>query len=85
MHNMLSATTLTVALAAGIAGYAYGQAADTYPGKPVRVLVPYAPGGATDIIARHVTLKLSEATGQQFIVDHRAPARAGTVRRTHHG
>ena len=74
MNKKTSATTLAVALVAGIAGYAYGQPADTYPNKPVRVLVPYAPGGATDIIARHVTLKLSEATGQQFIVDNRAGA-----------
>ena len=72
MHNMLSATTLTVALAAGIAGYAYGQAADTYPGKPVRVLVPYAPGGATDIVGRSVGQKLFESWGQQVIVDNRA-------------
>jgi tripartite-type tricarboxylate transporter receptor subunit TctC len=76
MKNMPSATALTIALIAGMATHACARAADTetYPSKPVRVLVPYAPGGATDIIARHVTLKLSEVTGQQFIVDNRAGA-----------
>ena len=74
MGHLLGATTLATVLIVGTAGPALGQSVDTYPGKPVRVLVPYAPGGATDIIARHVTLKLSEATGQQFIVDNRAGA-----------
>ena len=74
MGHLFGATALATALIAGTAGPALGQSVDAYPGKPVRVLVPYAPGGATDIIARHVTLKLSEATGQQFIVDNRAGA-----------
>jgi tripartite-type tricarboxylate transporter receptor subunit TctC len=74
MKNTLVTATLASILAAGIAAHAYGQPAEAYPSKPVRVLVPYAPGGATDIIARHVTSKLSEATGQQFIVDNRSGA-----------
>jgi tripartite-type tricarboxylate transporter receptor subunit TctC len=74
MSKLLVTRALAMLVAAGIAGSACGQSADVYPSKPVRVLVPYAPGGATDIIARHVTLKLSEVTGQQFIVDNRAGA-----------
>ncbi len=72
MRNAIRRKSLAGVLIAAIATGAY--AADTYPTKPVRVLVPYAPGGATDIIARHVTMKLSETTGQQFIVDNRAGA-----------
>ena len=53
---------------------ASGQSADQYPGRPVKILVPYAPGGATDIIARHVSNRLNEMFGQGFVVENRAGA-----------
>lgn len=46
-------------------------AAQTYPAKSVRVIVPYPPGGGNDIIARAVVDELSRRTGQQFFVDNR--------------
>ena len=49
------------------AGVAWPQA---YPAKPVRVIVPFPPGGANDIVARIVLAKLSEQMGQSFIIDH---------------
>ena len=53
-------------------------AQDKYPSKPVTVIVPQAPGGANDTIARVVAQKLTEALGQQFIVDNK-PGAGGNV------
>ncbi len=49
-----------------------------WPEKPVRVIVPFAPGGGVDIVARMLAPRLSEEFGQSFVVDNRAGA-AGTV------
>ena len=46
-------------------------AAQTYPTRPVRIVVPYAPAGTTDIAARRMGQWLSERLGQQFIVENR--------------
>jgi tripartite-type tricarboxylate transporter receptor subunit TctC len=57
--------------------FAFTVSAQTYPDKPVRVIVPAPPGGALDIVARYVTQKLSEPFGAQFIVDNRGGAGGG--------
>ncbi len=46
----------------------------SYPTRPVRVIVPYAPGGATDTVTRIVAPKLAEILGQQFVIDNRTGA-----------
>lgn len=60
--------------AAGVACAPPAQAASAYPQRPVRVIVPFPPGGGNDILARAVGQKLSEVMGQQVVVDNRGGA-----------
>jgi len=51
-----------------------GAAQDKYPAKPVKVLVPYAPGGAVDIVARIVTEQMRQTLGQPFVIENKPGA-----------
>ena len=53
-------------------------AAQTYPTKPIRIIVPYAPGGSTDVLFRIFAPRLSEVLGQQALIDNR-PGAASTI------
>src|SRR4051812_6190387 len=59
-------------IAIALIAAASGAHAQTYPVKPIRIVVPWAPGGGTDIVARTVAQKMHETLGQSAIVDNRA-------------
>ncbi len=63
-----------VILAAAASGLAHGQSAVGFPNKPIKIVVPFPPGGATDIIARVIGQKISEQMGQSVIVENKAGA-----------
>ena len=78
-RRTLLSWNLTLALSLAAGGAALAQ--DRYPSKPVTLIVPQAAGGANDAIARVIAQKLTEQTGQSFIVDNRTGAggNVGTV------
>jgi tripartite-type tricarboxylate transporter receptor subunit TctC len=63
-----------VALAAGLAANAFAA----YPDKPVTIIVPFPPGGSTDMVARAIAPKLQEKLGQPFVIDNR-PGATGAI------
>ena len=63
----------------GLAGSAFGQA-DNFPTKPIRLIVPYAAGGGTDLVMRAIAPGMSEALGQPIVVENRPGA--GTITAT---
>jgi tripartite-type tricarboxylate transporter receptor subunit TctC len=65
-------------LAAPLLGLAAPIAAQQYPSHPIRLIVPWPPGGITDVISRGVGIAMSESLGQQIVADNR-PGAAGTL------
>ena len=81
MRHTLSRTLLTLS-AAALTALPLSSAAQSYPSKPVKLVVPQAAGGATDVFARHLAQKLSLAWNQAVVVENRVGA-AGVVGTDH--
>ena len=75
MGRVVSALAFVASLLPLVAG---AQSAADYPNRPVKVVVPYAPGGVTDIIARHIAPKLQDVLGQPFVIENK-PGASGNI------
>jgi tripartite-type tricarboxylate transporter receptor subunit TctC len=73
--NSIRSSVLTAAVWLAFSPMAHAQ---TWPAKPVKIVVPYAPGGAVDVVTRKMAAKLQEQTGQTFFVENKAGA-TGTI------
>jgi tripartite-type tricarboxylate transporter receptor subunit TctC len=75
MHSKLASLAIAAALAGSLGPI---HAAETYPARPVRLIIPYSPGGAADVPGRIVAQRMSELLGQQVVVDNR-PGGGGLI------
>ena len=76
--SVLRSLSLGLAVACVIASPTFAAAAQSYPARPIRFIVPFPPGGGNDIVGRIVALKLGEGLGQQVVIDNRGGA-GGTI------
>lgn len=67
-------TASLVVAGAALLGAGAVQAQGKYPDRPIRLIVPFSPGGQTDIVSRHIGAKFTEVVGEQLVIDNRAGA-----------
>lgn len=78
MHPVRSTLTLLAAVAGALSLYTGAVLAQTYPAKPVRVIVPFPPGQGTDVASRYLAKRLGDALGHNFFIENR-PGAAGSL------
>jgi len=66
------------ALSLALCAWVFAAAAQTYPNRAIRLVVPFAPGGSTDVLARIMGQRMTESMGQAVIIDNR-PSAGGTT------
>ena len=71
LGGLLSACATIGLLLMGLSGIPAARAQD-YPNRPIRMIIPFAPGGGTDIVARLIALRLADHMKQSIVVDNRA-------------
>ena len=74
MRGLIAWLCACVAATAAIDAVAATTEGERYPARPIRMIVPFAPGGTVDVIARFVGAKIGETTGQQVVIDNRGGA-----------
>ncbi len=77
LHRILLASAAG-ALAGGMPGLALAQDAKAYPNRPIRLVVPFTPGGSTDILGRTIGQQLSQAWGQSVVIEN-VPGAGGSI------
>jgi tripartite-type tricarboxylate transporter receptor subunit TctC len=75
---MFSRPLIKVLAASFVIAAAFPAAAQTYPSKPVRIILPFAPGGSLDALGRIVFDRMSQQSGHQFVIDYR-PGASGNI------
>src|SRR5947199_8342368 len=78
MSGLARSIVLCAAVLTSLASQAGAQPAAKYPDRPVRIVLPYGPGGVADVTTRLVAQKLSERMGQNFYIENR-PGAGGLV------
>src|SRR5437899_11361182 len=74
--SKLTPTAVVALVLALLSALAFGQV--SYPNRPVKMIVPFAPGGASDFVARIISPKLGETLGQQIVIENR-PGASGNI------
>ncbi|MFM7569122.1 MAG: Bug family tripartite tricarboxylate transporter substrate binding protein, partial [Betaproteobacteria bacterium] len=70
----VSRIAIPVLAALGLAQSPASQAQSVYPERPIRIVVPFVPGGVSDVIARQIGQKITEQTGKAMVVENRGGA-----------